>query len=55
MASNNYKQKKKDTPIEKHDSAAWSNGKKTKPVTNEIIPDQTSVRNAKEHVDSNQK
>jgi hypothetical protein len=43
------------TPIEKHDTAAWSNAEKTEPVTNIAIPSETETINAKEWVDSNEK
>ena len=43
------------TPIEKHDTAAWANIAKTKPVSNVPIPSNTETRNAKDWVDSNEK
>lgn len=55
MAENRYKEKHLGIPIEKHDTAAWANIEETKPVSNVTIPSQTQVRNAKEHVDTNQK
>ena len=55
MEEKNKSQKRMDTPIERHDTAAWSNAKKAKPAANVFIPEQFSVEFAKEHVDSNQK
>jgi hypothetical protein len=55
MAKNKYKEKHMGIPIEKHDTAAWANTNKTKPVSKVNIPDEIQVRNAKEYVDSNQK
>lgn len=42
-------------PVEKHDTAAWANIEETKPVSNVTIPNEIQVRNAKEHVDTNEK
>lgn len=42
-------------PIEKHDTAAWANIEDVKPVSNVSIPSERQMRNAKAHVDSNQK
>ena len=42
-------------PIERHDTAAWTNHIKTKPVSKVSIPTEIDVRNAKEYVDTNQK
>jgi hypothetical protein len=55
MAENKYKNKHMAMPIEKHDTAAWANIEQTKPVSNVTIPSELQVRNAKEHVDSNEK
>lgn len=55
MAKNNIKDNFMVKPIEKHDTAAWSNHVKTKPLSNVIIPDEIDVRNAKEYVDTNEK
>ena len=55
MADNKYKEKNMATPVEKHDTAALANIKETKPVSNVTIPAETQVRNAKEHVDTNEK
>lgn len=52
---NDYKQNHMNTPIEKHDTAAWSNVKKMKPVSNVTIPNEDQVNNAKDYVDGNQK
>jgi hypothetical protein len=53
--SNKFKEKFVAKPIEKHDTAAWANIEKVKPVSNVSIPSETQVRNAKEYVDSNEK
>lgn len=42
-------------PIEKHDTAAWANIYKTKPISGVTIPSEIDVRNAKEYVDTNEK
>ncbi|OGO84857.1 MAG: DUF3787 domain-containing protein [Clostridiales bacterium GWE2_32_10] len=42
-------------PIEKHTTAAWANITETKPVSKVAVPNQKSVRNAKDYVDANQK
>jgi len=55
MAKNKYKEKRMEMPVENHDSAAWANTAKRKPVSKVNIPDQIQVRNAKEYVDTNQK
>lgn len=55
MAENRYKEKHMAVPTEKHDTAAWANIAETKPVSNVTIPSQLQVRNAKEHVDTNEK
>lgn len=53
--SNKYKEKFMAMPIEKHDTAAWANMQKAKPLSNVNIPSETEVMNAKEYVDSNEK
>ena len=55
MAKNRYKEQHKGMPIEKHNTAAWANIESTKPISNVTIPGEIQVRNAKEHVDTNQK
>ncbi|HBM81314.1 MAG TPA: DUF3787 domain-containing protein [Clostridiaceae bacterium] len=42
-------------PVEKHETAAWADIEKVKPVTNVSMPNESSVRDAKDHVDSNEK
>ncbi|MDT8719262.1 DUF3787 domain-containing protein [Clostridium sp. 19966] len=42
-------------PIEKHDTAAWANEDKLKPVSQVSIPSEVDVINAKEYVDTNEK
>jgi hypothetical protein len=44
-----------ETPIENHETAAWANIEKMKPVSNVTIPNEIQVRNAKEYVDTNEK
>ena len=55
MAKNKFKEKHMGVPIEKHDTAAWANIEKDKPDSQVTIPSNIQVRNAKEHVDSNEK
>lgn len=55
MAENRYKEKYMAMPIERHETAAWADIEKTKPVSNVSIPCEIQVRNAKEHVDTNEK
>jgi hypothetical protein len=55
MAKNKLKEHFIAKPIERHDTAAWANISKTKPVSNVTIPSEIEVRNAKEWVDTNQK
>ena len=43
------------TPIEKHETAAWANIEKTKPISKVTIPSNTETRNAKDWVDNNEK
>ena len=47
--------KKQETPIEKHDTAAWANIEKQKPVSEVPMPSEVEIKNAKEWVDSNEK
>lgn len=49
------KSKTKNTPIERHDTAAWANIEYLKPVSQVSVPSETETFNAKEWVDSNQK
>ncbi|ADZ21555.1 hypothetical protein BJV85_001382 [Clostridium acetobutylicum] len=44
-----------EIPIEQHDTAAWANIHKEKPVSKVSVPSKFDVKNAKEYVDSNQK
>ena len=55
MADNKFKEKFMGKEIEKHDTAAWANIEKKKPVSNVTMPSEIQVRNAKEYVDTNQK
>ncbi|HHZ02675.1 MAG TPA: DUF3787 domain-containing protein [Tissierellia bacterium] len=55
MAKNKYKEKHMAKPIENHDTAAWANQGRLKAVSKVNLPTEEQVRNAKEHVDANQK
>lgn len=55
MAKNKSKERFMARPIEQHDTAAWANIEKTKPLSNVTMPNEIEVRNAKEWVDTNQK
>lgn len=55
MAENRFKEKHMAMPIEKHDTAAWANIESKKPDSNVTMPSEIQVRNAKEHVDTNEK
>lgn len=55
MSKNKEKERFMARPIERHTTAAWANIKETKPVSNVTIPNEVQVRNAKEHVDTNEK
>lgn len=54
MTENKSKEKFMANPIERHDTAAWrGNIQSTKPESNVPIPDEESVFQAKEWVDTN--
>lgn len=56
MAGNkNMKARNMSVPIEKHDTAAWANIERTRPVSRVTEPGEQQVRNAKDYVDANQK
>jgi hypothetical protein len=55
MTDHNYKEKFMTVPIENHETAAWANLERTKPLSNVNIPDEDEVMNAKEYVDTNEK
>jgi hypothetical protein len=55
MADNRFKEKFIQMPVERHDTAAWANIEKTKRTSRVTIPSEIQVRNAKEHVDTNEK
>jgi len=56
MAKNKRKERFMAAPVERHDTAAWRNHiEKVEPHSQVGIPSETSVRNAKEYVDSNEK
>jgi hypothetical protein len=55
MEENRYKEKSMDTPIEKHDTAAWANIESVKKVSKVTRPSELQTENAKEYVDTNEK
>ena len=55
MNENKYKPCNMETPIEKHETAAWANIESTIPVSKVTLPSEEQVNNAKDHVDVNQK
>jgi hypothetical protein len=55
MSDNKFKEHFMGVPIEKHDTAAWQYTEDLKPISKVFIPTKTSVRDAKDWVDSNQK
>lgn len=55
MAKNRTKEHSMDAPIEKHSTAAWADIEEQKRVSGVPIPNETSVKNAKEWVDTNEK
>lgn len=55
MRKNKQKERFEAVSIENHETAAWANTEKLKPVSGVMIPDEISVHNAKEWVDSNEK
>lgn len=55
MAKNKRKDFRRESPVERHDTAAWANLEDMKPVSKVNLPDEIDILNAKEYVDSNQK
>lgn len=55
MAKNKFKEKNMGVPVEKHDTAAWANIGSRKEASKVTIPSEVQVRNAKKHVDTNEK
>ena len=55
MVKKSCKEKHVGMPVEKHDTAAWASMESIKPASNVHIPAEIQVRNAKEHVDTNEK
>lgn len=55
MKEHHYKERFMAIPIENHETAAWANIEKTKPLSNVNIPDEWQAWNAKEYVDENEK
>lgn len=50
-----FKEKHMGVPVEKHDTAAWANIERTKPVSNVTVPREEQVDNARDYVNDNQK
>jgi len=44
-----------EVPIEKHDTAAWADIEKLKPVSKVSVPSEFDTKNAKDYVDANEK
>ena len=55
MDNNKTKPGNLQKPIERHNTASWADMRKTKRVSNVVIPTEKGVINAKEYVDQNQK
>jgi len=55
MAKNKRKDFRMESPVERHDTAAWANLEDMKPVSKVNMPDEIDILNAKEYADSNQK
>lgn len=49
------KSKNIPTPIERHDTAAWANIEKEKPISDITVPSDFNMHNAKDYVDVNEK
>lgn len=54
MAKNKFKERFMAVPVEKHNTAAWANIRKTKRVSRVSIPGEMDMETAKEWVDTNQ-
>ena len=55
MSSSEAKKDLIKQPIEKHDTAAWADVSRKKPVSNVTVPSNFAMENAKDWVDSNEK
>lgn len=55
MNKNKLKYKNRDLPIEKHETAPWTNIESLSPASRVPIPDIREIINAKEWVEENQK
>ncbi|HEY8499216.1 MAG TPA: DUF3787 domain-containing protein [Clostridia bacterium] len=55
MDDNRIKPTHLQKPVERHNTAPWADMRKTKRVSNVVIPTEKGVINAKEYVDQNQK
>ena len=55
MSEHKFKKDVFKQPIEKHDTAAWADVNKKRPISNVTIPSEFAVENAKDWVDSNEK
>lgn len=55
MADNKAKECNINIPVEKHDTAAWADIEKTKPISQVAVTSEIQAKNAKEWVDTNEK
>ena len=55
MPDNRKKDYNMGVPVEKHDTAAWANIENKISHSQVTVPSEDQVRNAKDHVDANQK
>jgi len=55
MVENSKKEISLQKPIERHETASWTDAVKKKPVSKVLVPRETGVIDAKEYVDQNQK
>ena len=55
MPDGKKKEYSRGVPVEKHDTAAWANIHTRISNSKVTVPSEDQVRNAKDHVDANQK
>ena len=55
MPDGKKKEHSRGVPVEKHDTAAWANIHTKISNSRVTVPSEDQVRNAKDHVDANQK
>lgn len=55
MATNRYKEKNMEIPIENNNTAAWANIERIETPSNVTIPSLLAVEEAKEFVEENEK